>query len=129
MLLLLSLAALILDFASGAEDFDVTAHPYRSNDEFEFVYHNMHDLLLVMHDNKCYFGNLTDNRHNGESTEDRMMDSDAYKRVVEVSYLMHVIPDGHVAEHSDLNTMRDLFQDRLADFRCDGKDIYTFELE
>ncbi|KAK7498992.1 hypothetical protein BaRGS_00009801 [Batillaria attramentaria] len=117
---------------SGADDFDVTAHPFHqghfvSYDEFEFVYHHSHDLLLVMHDNKCYFGKLIDN----SGDEDRMMDNDNYRRFME-GHLMRVLPDGYFhlpVQDSDLTAMRDEFQDLLANFRCEDTDIYTFEME
>ncbi|KAK7491374.1 hypothetical protein BaRGS_00017352, partial [Batillaria attramentaria] len=57
-------------FASGVDDFDRTLN----RNGFEFVYHDSHDLMLVIHGDKCYFGKIED------STEEEKLLSNPFFR-------------------------------------------------
>ncbi|KAK7498991.1 hypothetical protein BaRGS_00009800, partial [Batillaria attramentaria] len=103
--------------ASGMPDFDNTRNGY------EFAYHDTHDLLLTIHDNKCYFAYFEDGsaeeyklyRHR-DQVEDLMI------KIIEANDTQAVTP-------SSLDDVRVKFEDLLADFRCMGLDVYTVVFE
>nr|KAG5708046.1 hypothetical protein BaRGS_025184 [Batillaria attramentaria] len=98
-------------------DFDVTRKGY------EFVYHDTNDLLLTIHDNKCYFAYFED----GSAEEHKL-----YRHRDQVEDLMIKIieaNDTQAVTPSSLDDVRVKFEDLLADFRCTGLDVYTVVFE
>ncbi|KAK7469665.1 hypothetical protein BaRGS_00036335 [Batillaria attramentaria] len=83
---------------------------------FEFIFHDQHDLLLIINNDNCYFANLSD-MYNGFLEQDK---ADILKE------LYMKIGRGTVAP-SSIQEMRDTYNDLLADFHCADKHIFTVE--
>ncbi|KAK7114153.1 uncharacterized protein [Littorina saxatilis] len=104
----------------AADDF-VDVYP---SADYEFIFHNTHDLLLTIHGNSCYFTYVADGYQKG------ILFQHQYSAE---RYLMKAFSedsDAHalVAMPSTLSEVRNIFADLLADFHCADKDIYTIAL-
>ncbi|KAK7503121.1 hypothetical protein BaRGS_00005747 [Batillaria attramentaria] len=116
---------LLLQIVSGVEgvsDFDAQRAGY------EFIYHDTHNLVLIIHGNKCYFTEFTD-------VMDTQLLVDGMKNHTEDALIAIIengigsLPDGYELglRPSTLSYVRDKYTDRLADYHCLDKHLFTLE--
>jgi len=87
---------------------------------YEFVYHDDHNLLLVLTNETCLFVNSLD--------YDRWSLGSHQKNQTEDWLINHVIRNGTLVKNTTLDLMRTKYSDVLANYRCNGKTIYEFDI-
>jgi len=101
------------DFIQPVDDFS------ESRKGYEFVYHDSHDLLLVLTNETCVFVNSLDN-------EQWALGS--YTKNLTEDFVINVIKNGTVVKNTTIDLMRAKYSDVLANYRCNGKRISEFDI-
>merc|ERR1712087_532200 len=107
--------AALLVCVLGVRDFD------DKHGSYEFIYHDIYDVLLTINGDKCYYIYVYDS-----SNESYYLSRNKIKTEEHVQHTVES-QDSSIRP-SDMDTVRRRFGDILADFHCTNKTIYTMQI-